>query len=115
MKISANEIKVGNVLVHEGKLLQVLKTMHTQPGKGGAYMQVEAKDIKAGGKYNIRFRTSETVEKAYLDGNKYQYLYTQGDEIYLMDPESYEQTTIKEELLGKAIGIVKGWGIHYCY
>ena len=68
MKIDGNEIKVGNILEIENKLWRVLKTQHTQPGKGGAYNQVELKEIKEGTKMNSRFRSSETVERAILDG-----------------------------------------------
>lgn len=100
MKIDANSIRVGNVLVYEGKLWVVLKTMHTQPGKGGAYMQVEMKEIKAGTKTNVRFRSSETVEKAHLESASYQFLYTEGTEIALMDKTSFEQISISKEMLG---------------
>ena len=45
MKIDGNEIKVGNILEINNKLWKVLKTQHTQPGKGGAYIQAELKEI----------------------------------------------------------------------
>ena len=61
MKIDGNEIKVGNILEIENKLWRVLKTQHTQPGKGGAYNQVELKEIKEGTKMNSRFRSSEII------------------------------------------------------
>ena len=75
MKIDGNQIKVGNILEIHSKLLRVLKTQHTQPGKGGAYLQVELKDIKDGTKMNERFRSSESVERAILEEKEYQYLY----------------------------------------
>ena len=63
MKIIANLIKIGNVLEHKGKKFHVLNTNKIKPGKGGAYIQVEMRDIKSGAKVNERFRTSENVEK----------------------------------------------------
>ena len=75
MKIDGNEIKVGNILEIDNKLWRVLKTQHTQPGKGGAYLQVELKEIKDGTKTNLRFRSSESVERAILDEKKFQFLY----------------------------------------
>ncbi len=48
MKINGNSIKPGNIIEHQGKLWRAVKTMHTQPGKGGAYLQVELKDIRTG-------------------------------------------------------------------
>lgn len=100
MAMSANDIRVGHILEHEGRLWKVLKTMHTQPGKGGAYMQVEMKDVRDGTKQNVRFRSSETVEKARLDLKDYQFLYEDGDNLQLMDQESYEQMVISKNLVG---------------
>ena len=103
MKIDANSIRVGNVLEYNSKLWVVLKTMHTQPGKGGAYMQVEMKEMQAGTKTNVRFRSSETVEKAHLDTNDLQYLYTEGGKMALMDMQSYEQIEVDLELIGDLV------------
>ncbi|CAL7959791.1 Elongation factor P [Alphaproteobacteria bacterium] len=100
MKIDANNIRIGNVLEHEGKLWIVLKTMHTQPGKGGAYMQVEMKEIRGGTKLNVRFRSSENVEKAQLDQVEYQYLYSDesSQRIMLMNLETFEQIEVDNGL-----------------
>jgi elongation factor P len=100
MKIIANDIRVGNLLEHEGKLWVVLKTMHTQPGKGGAFMQVEMKDIKVGTKLNTRFRSSETVTKVNLDQKSFQYLYDGGDSVELMDKTNFEQMSVMKTLVG---------------
>ena len=77
MKIDGNQIKVGNILEINSKLWRVLKTQHTQPGKGGAYLQVEMKEIREGTKMNERFRSSESVERAILDEKICQYLYSE--------------------------------------
>ena len=75
MKIDGNQVKVGNILEINSKLWKVTKTQHTQPGKGGAYIQVEMKDISSGTKINERFRSSESVERAILEEKKCQFLY----------------------------------------
>ena len=67
MKINANLIRVGNVLKYNEKLLQVLNTNIIKPGKGGAYIQVEMRDLKSGTKINERWRTSDDVEKVSVD------------------------------------------------
>jgi elongation factor P len=68
MRISANDIKSGNILDYEGELWVVSKTPeHTKPGKGGAYVQVEMKNLRTGNKLNQRFSSSESVEKAFLE------------------------------------------------
>jgi len=107
MKIDANSIRIGNVLKHEGRLLLVLKTMHTQPGKGGAYMQVEGRDVKAGNKINVRFRSDEFVEKAQMEQFECQFLYVEGEEVHLMDMSSYEQIAVSKELFGKGVSLLK--------
>ena len=75
MKINASEIRVGMLLEYKNDLWQVLKTQHVKPGKGGAFAQVEMKSVGKNTKLNERFRSGETVEKASLDENKYNYLY----------------------------------------
>ena len=91
MKIDGNEIKVGNILEINNKLWKVLKTQHTQPGKGGAYIQAELKEIKEGTKMNSRFRSSETVQRAILDEKEFQFLYYDNSKYVFMDKTTYEQ------------------------
>lgn len=103
MKINANNIRTGMVLEHEGRLWRVSKTMHTQPGKGGAYMQVEMKDIVSGTKTNIRYRSAETVEKAEMAQKNMMFLYREGDTLNIMDNETYEQLTVPADLAGDQV------------
>ena len=108
MKISANDIKVGNVLEIENKLWKVLKTEHTKPGKGGAYIQVELKNISEGTKKNKRFRSEENIEKAYLEQRPFQFLYSSGEEFFFMDQSNYEQINInKEKILDSYLSYLK--------
>lgn len=102
MKISGNAVRVGNVLDYQGKLWVVTKTQHVQPGKGGAYMQVEMKAILEGTKTNERFRSAETVERVYLEELPYQFLYEEGDQVVFMDQATYEQVTISKDTIGDA-------------
>ena len=101
MKIDGNEIKVGNILEINNKLWKVLKTQHTQPGKGGAYIQAELKEIKEGTKMNSRFRSSETIEKAYLDEKKFQYLYSENENFFFMDQQTYEQLELGKDIISE--------------
>jgi len=100
MKINGNAIKIGNVIEHKGGLWRAVKTEHTQPGKGGAYLQVELRNLRDGSKLNERFRASENVEKARLEQKKFQYLYGDEDTLSLMDTETYDQVSIPRELIG---------------
>ncbi len=107
MKMNAVSIRPGHVLVHKSKLWVVTKIAHTQPGKGGAYMQVEMKAITEGTKLNERFRSSEDVERAHLDETSYQFLYMDGDNLALMDTGTYEQIAIPKDLVGDPIAFLK--------
>ena len=103
MKIGGNEIRPGYVIEHKNSLWVAVKIQHTQPGKGGAYLQVELKNLKNGTKLNERFRSAETVERVRLDEKDYQYLYADGDMIECMDQESFEQASIPGTLFGDSL------------
>lgn len=100
MKIDGNSIRPGNVIEHKGGLWRAVKIAHTQPGKGGAYLQVELKNLKDGTKLNERFRSSEKVERARLEQTDYQYLFEESGLYTFMHQESYEQISISAEDLG---------------
>lgn len=101
MKINGNAIRIGNVIEHEGRLWRATKTQHTMPGKGGAFMQVELKDLVSGTKLNARFRSADTVERVTLEQKDYQFLYKEGDMYTFMDTETYEQLALSQELIGE--------------
>src|SRR6056297_3030337 len=102
MKINAINIRPGNVLEYEGKLVLVSKIDLIQPGKGNAVIQVEMKDLRTGTKTQNRWRTQETVERARLDEHEMQYLYNEGDAYTFMDNETFEQVTVPRDLIGDA-------------
>jgi elongation factor P len=101
MKINGNAVRPGMVIEHQGRLWRAVKIQHTQPGKGGAYLQVELRGVRDGTKLNERFRSSETVERARLDQKDYQYLFADGDMYTFMDNVTYEQITLNAELIGE--------------
>ncbi len=103
MKINGNEIRPGNVIEHNGRLWRAVKLQHVKPGKGGAYAQVELKDIRDGTKLNERFRSSETVERVRLDQKDYQFLFADGDMLTFMDQETYEQVSVNADLVGEPL------------
>ena len=101
MKINAGEIRVGMLLEYKNDLWQVLKTQHVKPGKGGAFAQVEMKSLEKNTKLNERFRSSETVEKASLEENKFNYLYEDESNYFFIEPKIFEQIEIKKEIVGE--------------
>ena len=101
MKINGNAVRPGNIIEHQGRLWRATKIQHTQPGKGGAYLQVELKDIRDGTKLNERFRSSETIERVRLDQKQFQFLFTDGDDYTFMDNETYDQVTVHLDFIGE--------------
>jgi elongation factor P len=99
-KVSATEIRAGNLIEWDKRVWRVLKSHHVHVGgRGGAYMQVEMKDIEAGTKVNQRFRTDEKVERAFVEARDMEYLYNDGSGYVFMDRESFEQLTLSSDLL----------------
>lgn len=91
MKIQANTIRPGHVLEHQGKQWQVLKIQLIQPGKGGAFIQVEMRDVASGNKTNERWRTADTVEKLDVRQVDCTYLFADDSGFHFMDKETFEQ------------------------
>ena len=101
MKINAGEIRVGMLIEYKNDLWQVLKTQHVKPGKGGAFAQVEMKSVNKSTKLNERFRSSESVEKASLEENNYNFMYEDENNYFFMEPKSFEQIEIKKNIIGE--------------
>ena len=100
MKIAGNAIRPGNVIEHQGGLWKAVRIQHTQPGKGGAYLQVELRNLRDGRKLNERFRSAETVEQVRLEQKDYQYLFEADGKYTFMDTETYDQIEINAALIG---------------
>ena len=100
MKINGNALRVGNVIEHNGRLWVTVKTQAVKPGKGGAFNQVELKDLRNGSKLNERFRADEQVERVRLDQQKAQFLFQDENIFTFMDSETFDQIEIETSLLG---------------
>ena len=100
MKILGNEIKPGMLIEHKNDLWEVLKTQHVKPGKGGAFNQGEMKSLNKNTKLNERFRSSDSVEKAFLEEEKFNFLYEDENDYYFINQKSFEQINIKKNIVG---------------
>ena len=99
-KVEAVEIRPGQLLEWDKRVWRVLKSYHVHVGgRGGAFMQVEMKDIDKGTKTNQRFRTEDKIERAFVDPREMQYLYQDGDSYVFMDKENYEQLSLAADFL----------------
>lgn len=100
-KINGNEIRPGNVLDIDGGLWAAVKVDHVKPGKGGAFAQVEMRNLRNGSKLNERFRSADKVERVRLEQKDQQFLYESDGMLVFMDTETYEQIELSSELLGE--------------
>lgn len=99
-KINGNEIRPGNVLEHNDGLWAAVKVEHVKPGKGGAFAQVELRNLRNGSKLNERFRSADKVEKVRLEQKDQQFLYENDGMLVFMDSKTYEQVELPVEILG---------------
>ncbi|XP_074331607.1 uncharacterized protein LOC141668573 [Apium graveolens] len=108
-KFCGSDVRPGNVIERKGKVYQVVKMMHRTPGKGGALIQVELRDVDSGNKVNERLRTDEAVERVYVEQKRYTYLYTdeETDSVVLMEPKTYDQVEVPKALFGGALAYLK--------
>jgi elongation factor P len=100
-KIAGNEIRPGTLIEFDGGLWIAVKTQAVKPGKGGAYNQVELKNIITSTKLNQRFRSDETVDEVYLEKKDYQFLYAEGEMLVFMDINTYEQIELQKDFVGE--------------
>ena len=100
-KINGNEIRPGNVLEHDGGLWAAVKVEHVKPGKGGAFAQVELRNLRNGSKLNERFRSADKVERVRLEQRDQQFLYESDGMLVFMDTDTFEQIELPAEILGE--------------
>jgi len=100
-KINGNEIRPGNVLEHNGGLWAAVKVDHVKPGKGGAFAQVEMRNLRNGSKLNERFRSADKVERVRLEQKDMQFLFESDGMLTFMDTETFDQVELPAEILGE--------------
>ena len=106
MKIQGNEIKSGMIIELDNDYWTVLKTQHVKPGKGGAFNQVELKSLTKGTKLNERFRSSENIQKTQLEERPFNFLYSDDNECFFMEPKTFEQISLKNGILGEKLKLL---------
>ena len=100
MKVNGNTIKPGNVIEHKNGLWVAVKTSHVKPGKGGAFAQIELRNLKDGTKLNERFRSSENIEKVILEEVPHVFLYKENENLIFMNNNTFEQISINKNMIG---------------
>ena len=100
MKVIASSIRKGNIIEQDGKLYVVLSAENIHPGKGTPVSQIEMRRISDGTKVSERYRTTDQVERAYVEDRDYNYLYEDGDGFHFMNNESFEQLMVPKDVVG---------------
>ena len=101
MKVSGNNLKAGMIISHKGSDWKVVSTQAVKPGKGGAFAQVELKNLKDSSKLNERFRANEDVDRLFVESKEFQFSYKDDQSFYFMDTTNFEQITLNSDLVGE--------------
>ena len=99
-KVIASSLRKGNVVELDGKLYAVLTAQNIHPGKGTPVTQLDLRRISDGVKISERYRTTEQVERAFVESQEHSFLYADGEGFHFMNPESYEQVVVTKDVLG---------------
>ena len=102
MALSANDIRKGMVIVHEGTPVRVMEFHHHTPGNLRAMVQTRLRNLLTGNSFEHRFRSNDTLNRVTLDQIKMEYLYSDGSHHHFMNQENYEQVALTELELGDA-------------
>ncbi len=103
----ASQMQKGQTVKIDGKLYAIVDYQHVKLGKGGAVYQTKLKSLTDGSIQNVRLRSEETIEEAYLDKRTYEYLYSSGSEHVLMDTTTYDQITLDDNAFGDGAKFIK--------
>jgi elongation factor P len=103
MAIPATQLRPGMIIKHNENLHLVFKVEHRTPGNLRAFIQAKLRNLKSGAMFEHRFRSADAIEKVVVDEVLMEFLYSDGDDYYFMNPVDYEQTVLKSETLGDAI------------
>ena len=101
MKVNGNNLKSGMIINHKGGMWKVITTQSVKPGKGGAFAQVEMRNLKVSSKLNERFRSSEVLERLYVENKSFQYSYNDGDTYHFMETNTYEQISLDKNIISE--------------
>ena len=100
MHISGNELRKGDVLLHEGKLWQCMQSTHRTPGNLRAFVQAKLRSIADGSQKEFRFSSTERLEKVDIFERQMQFLYAEDNVYNFMDTENFEQIELSQDALG---------------
>jgi elongation factor P len=103
VKVIASSLRKGNIVDIDGKLYVILSAENIHPGKGTPVTQLDMRRISDGVKVSERYRTTEQVERAYVEDREYQFLYRDADGYHFMNSETYDQVTVPQDIIGDQV------------
>jgi elongation factor P len=107
VKVIASSLRKGNIVEIDGKLGVIMATENIHPGKGTPVTQMDVKRIADGVKLSLRFKTTEQVERAFVEDRKHQYMYQDGEGYHFMNMESYDQVALPAEIIGDQVAYLQ--------
>jgi len=106
--VSTNDIRPGQSIIYENNIYLILEYQHVKPGKGRAFVKTKLKNITNGGVIDKTFRADEDVEQAFVDKQPFQFLYSDGEDYFFMNTETYNQISLNENFLDGDELLLKG-------
>jgi elongation factor P len=103
MALSANQLRPGMIITHDGQLYSVFSVTHRTPGNLRAFVQAKLRNLRSGSMQEYRFRSEDRVERAVLDEMEMEYLYNDGNDYHFMNTETYDQIHLSKDVLGDAV------------
>jgi elongation factor P len=100
VKVIASSLRKGNIVEIDGKLGVIVTTENIHPGKGTPVTQMDVRRIADGVKLSLRFKTTEQVERAFVEDRKHQFMYQDADGFHFMNMESYDQVAVPSDIIG---------------
>ncbi|HUI14792.1 MAG TPA: elongation factor P [Xanthobacteraceae bacterium] len=100
MKVIASSLRKGNIVDLDGKLAVIMAVENIHPGKGTPVTQMDVRRIADGVKVSLRYKTTDQVERAFVEDRKHQYMYQDGDGYHFMNMESYDQVAVPADIIG---------------
>ncbi len=107
MKVNAGNLKKANFIMHKGSVYQVVKTEFYSPGKGSALMRTKLKSVSTGKNVEYTFKSNEMIDTLDVEAKEVQFLYSDNESLYFMDPQTFEQYYLSKDIAGSIANFLK--------
>lgn len=98
--MDTSDFRNGMSIILDNDIFTILDFQHVKPGKGGAFVRSRLRNLRTGATVDKTFRAGERMDQAILERKPMQYLYSQDDEFFLMDMDTFEQIGVPQAKIG---------------